>query len=100
MILYNTTYTFDSASQHEWLYWMRSEHIPAVMNTGLPLNHRLLRLVSDVGQQGVVVSFQLDFASMADYQLFSDTYTDLLSDRMQFRFAGKLASFSTVLEEI
>lgn len=100
MILYNTTYTFDTAIQHEWLYWMRREHIPAIMNTKLPVNNRLLRLVSDVGQQGVVVSVQLDFADMTDYEMFIETYAGLFDDRIQFRFGGKMASFSTILEEI
>jgi hypothetical protein len=70
------------------------------MDTGLPINNRLLRLVSDVGQQGVVISFQLDFADMTDYETFSRTQADLFHNQIQFRFAGKLASFSTVLEEI
>jgi hypothetical protein len=100
MIIYNTTYTLDAAIQHEWTYWVRTDYLPAILETGLVTESRVLRLISDVGQQGVVHTIQLGFSNLSTYETFSTEFVDLFYGRMAFRFGTKLASFSTVLEEV
>lgn len=100
MIIYNTTYTLDALVQHEWIYWVRTEYFPAVLETRLVANSRLLRLISDVGQQGIVLTLQLEFTDLSTYETFSTDFADLFYGRMAFRFGTKIASFSTVLEEV
>lgn len=100
MIIYNTTYTLDTAIQHEWTYWVRTDYVPAILETGLVTASRVLRLISDVGQQGVVHTVQLEFNDLSTYETFSTNFVDLFYGRMAFRFGTRLASFSTLLEEV
>ncbi|GAB3568346.1 hypothetical protein GCM10027578_20860 [Spirosoma luteolum] len=100
MILYNTTYTLDKAKQHEWLYWMQQEYLPLVREGGLVVATRLLKLLTDVGQEGAVFSVQLDFETLKDYEVFLEKYASDLQQRMHFRFGGQLPAFSTLLEQI
>ncbi len=100
MIIYNTTYTLDTAIQHEWIYWVRTDYMPAILETGLITEGRVLRLVSDVGQQGIVCTIQLEFSDLSVYETFITDFVDLFYGRMAFRFGTKLASFSTVLEDV
>lgn len=100
MIIHNTTYTLDTPVQYEWTYWVRTEYVPAVLETGVVAGSRLLRLVSDVGQQGVVLTLQLEFTDISRYETFVAEFADLFYERMIFRFGAKIASFSTVLEEV
>lgn len=100
MIIHNTTYTLDTPVQHEWTYWVRTEYVPAVLETGVVASSRLLRLMSDVGQQGVVLTLQMEFTDISRYELFVAEFADLFYERMTFRFGAKIASFSTVLEEL
>ncbi len=100
MIIYNTTYTLDAAIKHEWTYWVRTDYLPAIFETGLVSASRVLRLISDVGQQGVVYTIQLEFSDLNTYETYFADHVDLFYGRMAFRFGTKLASFSTVLEEV
>lgn len=100
MIIYNTTYTLDAAIQHEWTYWVRTDYVPAILETGLVTASRVLRLLSDVGQQGIVCTVQLEFSDLSTYETFNADFADLFYGRMAFRFGTKLASFSTVLEDV
>lgn len=100
MIIYNTTYTLDAAIQYEWTYWVRTDYLSVILETGLVTATRVLRLISDVGQQGVVYTIQLEFSDLSAYETFSADFIDLFYGRMAFRFGTKLASFSTVLEEV
>lgn len=100
MILYNTTYTLDKAKQHEWIYWIKQEYLPLAQETGLVVNTRLLKLLTDVGQEGVVFSVQLDFETAADYEAFLENHAPTLQQRLEFRFGVQLPAFSTLLEQL
>jgi hypothetical protein len=41
MILYNVTVKIEADAQEDWLQWMKSTHIPDVMDTGLFLGYRI-----------------------------------------------------------
>ena len=44
MILYNVTVSIDPSIESDWLNWMRSTHIPDVMNTGCFMESRISRV--------------------------------------------------------
>lgn len=45
MILYNVTTKIDKDKAKGWLNWMREEHIPSVMKTGLFVDYKICRLL-------------------------------------------------------
>jgi hypothetical protein len=48
MILYSVTVNIDRQVEQDWLQWMKSVHIPEVMDTGLPMSYKLLRLLTEI----------------------------------------------------
>ena len=58
MILYNITMSIDPSVARELLRWMKDEHMPAVMATGLPAQKNVLKLLTEVDNGGVTYTFQ------------------------------------------
>ncbi len=100
MILYNTTYSLAPETGPDWLRWMKSFQLPAVMATGLPTGHKIRRLLTELGNGAVTYSVQLDFSTMADYEAYQAQHANTLQQRIQHRFGGQYVSFDTVLEEV
>ena len=48
MIIYNVTVSLiDQTIQEDWLHWMKTKHIPDVMNTGCFVKNKICRLMVD-----------------------------------------------------
>ena len=99
MILYNTTYSVATEVADDWLRWMKRFYIPTVLATGLPVNHKILRLLTELDNGGITYSVQLDFASMDAYQTYRQQHADAMHQRIQHRFGNQFISFDTLLEE-
>lgn len=99
MILYNTTYSVASEVEQSWLDWMKTVHIPAILATDLPVNYRLLRLLTELDNGGITYSVQLDFRAMEDYFAYQNLHADAMQQRIQDRFANQFVFFDTLLEE-
>jgi Domain of unknown function (DUF4286) len=100
MILYNTTYSVAIETGPDWLRWMKTFQLPAVMATGLPTGHKIRRLLTELDNGGVTYSVQLDFSTLADYESYQQYHAHALQQRIQHRFGGQYVSFDTLLEEV
>lgn len=100
MILYNTTYSVAIETGPDWLRWMKTFQMPAVMATGLPVSHKIRRLLTEIDNGGVTYSVQLDFHTLADYEAYQQHHADALQQRIHHRFGGQFVSFDTVLEDV
>lgn len=100
MILYNTTYSVANESATDWLRWMKLFFIPAALATELPVDHKILRLLTELDNGGVTYSVQLNFPTMKSYSIYQETYADALRQRVQHRFGNQFVSFDTLLEEV
>ena len=47
MILYNITTNVTSEIEEDFVNWMKTTHIPEVMQTGIFLEHRFYKLLHD-----------------------------------------------------
>ncbi|GAB3260814.1 hypothetical protein GCM10027347_25420 [Larkinella harenae] len=100
MILYNLTVNIDKTVEREWLNWMRAEHVPAVMATGLPQAHKILHLLTEVDNGGATYTFQFSFLSKLDFFRFQKYHSDDLLEQIQQRFANQYVTFQSLLEEV
>ncbi|MFC5412912.1 DUF4286 family protein [Larkinella bovis] len=100
MILYNLTVNIDKAVEREWLHWMRTEHQPAVLATGLPLDHKILHLLTEVDNNGATYTFQYSFRSKLDFFRFQKYHSDALLEKLQQRFGNQYVTFQSLLEEV
>jgi hypothetical protein len=100
MILFNTTIIVSNSIEREWLDWMKNRQIPAIMATGLPVENRILRLVTDVDQEGTTYTCQYLFDSMEKYDLYLSDYQSFFDGEHHDRYRDQYFSFQTILEEV
>ena len=58
MIIYNVTVKVDNSIAGAWLDWMKKEHIPDLMRTGLFLDYRLSKLLEQDETEGITYTVQ------------------------------------------
>lgn len=99
MILYNVTVSIDPNIHEEWLGWMRSTHIPQVMETGCFLESRISRIH---GEEEGGMTFSIMYLSPSQELLdeYQEKHAPLLQQDHSARYQGKFAAFRTTLSVI
>lgn len=98
MYIYNVTVNVEDSVHTEWLTWMKEDHIPAVMATGCFVANRMLRLLSEIENNGITYGLQYYFDKMEDYVRYQDKYAAKLQEEHKQKFDGKFVAFRTLLE--
>lgn len=100
MIIYNVTVNIDDTVHDEWLEWMKSSHIPDIMQTGLFKDYRILRILGDDEAGGETYSFQYTCENMEKFRQYEDIYAPALRGEYNNRYKDKFVAFRTLLETI
>jgi hypothetical protein len=98
MILYNVTINIDPEVHDEWLQWMKSRHIPDVLETGLFIEGKLMRVLSAEPGEGHTYSVQYLLESMEHYREYEEKHADSLRKEHTKRYQNKFVAFRTLLE--
>ena len=99
MIIYNETIVMDEAIYDEWLAWMKTVHIPAMMQTGHFDDYRMLEIL-DSPNEGITVCVQYSTAHLARYRQFAAAQQQLLQEAHLKQFENKFVQFSTIMQTI
>ncbi len=99
MILYNVTSSIEPAVADQWLDYMRSTHMPEVMETGFFLKSQLCRLLNEEND-GITYAAQYYCLSVEQLDEYQRLCAPALRADMEARFAGQYVSFRTVLEVV
>ena len=99
MILYNVTVSIDSNIHEDWLEWMRTIHIPQVMETGCFLESRISRVN---GEEEGGMTFAVTYLSPSEevFKKYEVEHAPLLQADHSNRYQGKFAAFRTTLSVI
>lgn len=100
MIVYNVTINVDDSIKAEWLDWMKSVHIPDVMNTGLFKEYKILRLLQPKSEEGDTFAIQYFAESMEDYEKYLNEHAPGLQEIHSKKYQGKFHAFRSILETI
>ncbi|RFS13398.1 DUF4286 family protein [Emticicia sp. C21] len=100
MFLFNITFNVETPIHQQWLKWMKANFLPPVMQTKLPYNSSILKLLTEVENAGNTYSIQFHFKSMEDFLNFDLNHKEKILDRHNMLFRGKVVHFSSLLEEI
>ena len=100
MIFYNITVNISRMAEKEWFDWMRAVHIPDIMATGLPVAHKMLRLLTEIENEGTTYSIQFTFREMDDYLTYQNEHQARLQQDHHGRFGDRYVAFRTLLEEV
>ncbi|MBC5993915.1 DUF4286 family protein [Pontibacter cellulosilyticus] len=100
MIIYNVTVSIDNTVADEWLQWMLEEHIPEVMGTGYFLGNQICRVMEEEDTGGTTYAVQYTCRSLEDLLEYQRDHSPALQQKANARYAGKYASFRTVLDVV
>ncbi len=98
MIIYNVTVKIDAEAADEWVKWMKEEHMPELMNTGLFTDSRLCRLLEQDETEGRTYTAQYFCNTIEDYNSYIDNHAQHMRDKGFTRFGNRFMAFRTVME--
>lgn len=98
MIIYNVTVKVDKEVAREWVNWMKQEHIPELMKTGLFVDYRLARLLEQDETEGVTYTAQYYCDSLEHYQTYISEHAPRMREKGFQRFGNRFIAFRSVME--
>jgi hypothetical protein len=98
-VFYNVTVSLDPSIEQDWLQWMKEQHIPDVLATGMFLQSKILR-VRGFEENGATYAIQYRLASLGDLDKYQSEFAPALQADHLNRYGEKAIAFRTVLEII
>lgn len=99
MYIYNVTINIENSAHDQWLAWMKTEHIPAMLDTGKFSKALMTKVQVAEEMGGVTYSIQYRTDSKATLEKYYQEDAEIL--RAQSKpFEGKFVAFRTELEVI
>lgn len=99
MYIYNVTINIENSAHDKWLHWMKTEHIPAMLDTRKFTKALMTKVQIEEEMGGTTYSVQYYTDSKATLDKYYAEDADTL--RAQGKaFEGKFVAFRTELEVI
>jgi hypothetical protein len=99
-VIYNVTIKIDTSLSEDWLLWMKTVHIPAVMATGCFESCKLTRILGDDDEHGVGFAIQYIAISMSEFERYQSGHASHLQGLHSARYNGRYAAFRTLMEVV
>jgi hypothetical protein len=97
MVLYNVTVSVDSDIHEEWLQWMKTVHIPEVLNTGMFTENRICK-VDGFEEGGVTYAVMYLAPDREHYNRYQSEFAPALQQSHTQRYGQRAVAFRTVLD--
>lgn len=97
MIIYNVTIKVHPAITQQWLRWMKEEHIPDLMRTGLFLDYKLCRLLEQDETEGTTFVVQYFCDSVEHYETYINEHAVAMREKGFKKFGDQFIAFRTVM---
>ncbi len=99
MYIYNVTIKIDSAIEHEWVSWMRNEHLEEVIATGMFDKYSFLELIepSELDSKTYVAQYYTD--SEIRYEQYIQQFAPALRQKGLEKFGDQFIAFRTILKQ-
>lgn len=99
MIILNETIIVDSVVHSDWLNWVKTVHIPAVMATGNFKSFRILHILNSPNE-GHTYCVQYETDTIEQYQAYEQTVAAELKHIHLKKFENKLVLFESIMQQI
>jgi hypothetical protein len=101
MIIYNVTVNVENDIHDEWLHWMKTVHIPEVMETACFTHHYFCRIVSrQPDETGHTYAIQYHCKSQEAFDTYQRDFASDLQAKHIGKYEGKFVAFRTLLEKV
>jgi hypothetical protein len=85
----------------EWLEWMKLNYVAVLIDTGLLLEGKILRLLNEEeNNPGITYSFQFTLKTLEDLTTLLEVHEQELMSLVYKRYQGKFVEFRTILEVV
>ncbi len=100
MNIYNVTVNIDPSVHEEWLAWMKTKHIPDVMNTGMFTEYKMCRMLGTDEEEGFTYVLQYTCKSMELFEQYKADFAPALQSEYNKKFEGKYVAYRSLMEVI
>ena len=100
MILYNVTIGIDKEIEQDWLQWIRTIHIPAVVEAGKFVDYRFYKMLTHDDETTSSYCIQYFVPTIQQFQSFLDTAGKTLMEEHHQKFKDRHVVFQSLLEEV
>lgn len=98
MIIYSVTVSIDAAIEADWVAWMRTRHIPDVLDTRCFHAAHLQRLLDPQPEPGLLTfNIQYECRLMEDYLRYQEQFALALQQAHTERYRDQFVAFRTLL---
>ncbi|GAB4248914.1 MAG: DUF4286 family protein [Vicingaceae bacterium] len=101
MIIYNVTVNIDEEVHDDWLEWMKTKHIPDVMNTGKFVEYKMCKVLSvQEDETGHTYAIQYFCNNLKDLEEYQAQFAPKLQQEHTEKYKDKFVAFRTLLEVV
>ena len=99
MIIYNVTCSVDKDILIDWLQWMKSEHIPELMQCGCFVKVQINKVITQA-DTNTTIAIAYYCNSMSDLHRYQVNFSNTFQEKHKSKYGKHVESFRTILEEI
>ncbi len=100
MLIYNVTSHVKHNISADWLNWMKTEHIPEVMSTGMFTHHQLVKVLETDETDGLTFAIQYFCNTKEQYEQYISQYAPVLRQKAFQRWGNQFIAFRSLMEVI
>jgi hypothetical protein len=101
MIIYNVTVNVEDEVADEWEMWMKTTHIPDVMQTGMFVSYVFSKLLTrQADETGTTYVVQYSAQNMDAYERYLNEFAKTLQAAAKEKFGNKFIAFRTLMQRI
>ena len=100
MIIYNVTIKVQASIHQEWLIWLKTDHIPAILNTGCFTHSNILQLLETDESEGPTYALQFHSESKAQYNRYLELFSNELRKKSYEKWGNQFIAFSSVMQVV
>ena len=99
MIIYNETYIIDESIQQQWLNWMQTIQIPAIIQTGCFNSYKIFTVLNSPNE-GVTYCVQFITDNAKNYTYFQEQHQNNFHQLHNQQFENRFVLFNTLMQLI
>ena len=100
MFIYNVTTKLTWNIHEQWLAWMKEEHIPEVLATGMFYSYQIARLLETDETEGPTYIVQYNARDLKDYKKYINEFAFSLREKALAKWTDNVLSFRSIMEVV
>lgn len=98
MIIYNVTINVQHSIHHQWLVWLKQEHIPDIIATGCFTHAVILELLEVDTTEGPTYAIQYFAESKALYNGYIEKFAAAMRQKAFDKWGDQFIAFRTLMQ--